>query len=121
MRLDLKLSQKVLILVTIPIVFMLVFVSTLAILQKKAEDAVWRERHYKDISNECNSLITNFVTAGSNFAIYKSTNHSESFDTFNRLTDAIPEQIRTLKVLLRESKKPSESINKSSRIDIKCN
>ncbi len=112
MRLDLKLSQKVLILVTIPIVFMLVFVSTLAILQKKAEDAVWRERHYKDISNECNSLITNFVTAGSNFAIYKSTNRGESFDTFNRLTDAIPEQIRTLKVLLRESKKPVESINK---------
>jgi signal transduction histidine kinase len=111
MRLDLKLSQKVLILVTIPILFMLVFVSTLAILQKQAEDAVWRERHYKDISNECNSLITNFLTAGSNFAIYKSTNRDQSLDTFNRLTDAIPEQIRTLKVLLRESKRSVESIS----------
>ncbi|CAN5465605.1 hypothetical protein BH10CYA1_BH10CYA1_46890 [soil metagenome] len=112
MRLDLKLSHKVLILVTIPIAFMLVFVTTLAIFQKRAEDAVWQERHYKDISNECNSLITNFLTAGSDFAIYKATNRTESLDSFNRMTDAIPEQIRTLKTLLREGKKPTESIAK---------
>ncbi len=112
MPLDLKLSHKVLILVTIPIVFMLVFVTTLAVFQKRAEDAVWQERHYKDISNECNSLITNFLTAGSDFAIYKATNRTESLDSFNRMTDAIPEQIRTLKALLREGKKPTESIAK---------
>ena len=61
---DLKLSQKVLILVTVPIVSMLVFVGILTSLQKQAEAAIWQERHYKDVSNECNSLMNNLMDAG---------------------------------------------------------
>ncbi len=107
---SLNLSQKVLALVSVPILFMLIFVLTLANLERLAEDAIWRERHYKDVSNECNSLISNFLNAASNLGLYKTTNQRQFFDTFCSLCDVIPEQVRTLKFLLKEDAKSSQSL-----------
>ncbi len=115
MRFDLKLSQKVLILVSMPIVFMLVFVSTLSVLQNRAENAVWQERHSKDISNECNSLMTNILQAGLYLAVYKTSQQTGFLQRFDEAQEMISEQIKTLKLMLNDS---PNSLAAVKRLDI---
>ncbi len=105
LRFDLKLSHKVLILVTVPILFMLVFVGTLAGLQKRAEEAVWRERHYKDVSNECNSLMKNMLEAGMTLHLYQTTREAALLSRFDSTTETVVNQLRTLKVMSQDSSK----------------
>ncbi len=116
MQLDLTLSKKVLILVTLPIIFMLLFVTVLAYQQKVAEDAVWKERHLKDVSNECNSLMKNMLDAGLCVHLYKLQQNIEFSEKFDSLCEKIPEQIRTLKLLLKDKPAQLKRLNKLDAI-----
>ncbi len=100
---DLKLSQKVLILVTVPIVSMLAFVGILTNLQKQAEEAIWQERHYKDVSNECNSLMNNLMDAGMTLHLYQSTHEDSFLKRFDSDSQAVADQIRLLKQMSQDS------------------
>jgi len=111
MRVNLKLSDKVMILVTVPLLLMLGFVLTLADLQKRAEDAVWQERHYKDISNECNSLMSNFVQAASSIATYRATREPFYLQRFDELSEeTIPGELKSLKLLLKDNPSALQSV-----------
>lgn len=101
--LNLKLAHKVLLLVTIPILFMIGFVAILADLQQKAEHAVRVERHWRDISAECNVLMNDFLRAGMVLYTYKLTGEEMMLQRFDTLTESIPEKLRSIKLLLRDS------------------
>lgn len=101
--LNLKLAHKVLLLVTIPIVFMIGFVAILADLQQKAEHAVRVERHWRDINSECNVLMNDFLRAGMILYTYKLTGEELMLQRFDKLVEAIPEKLRSIKLMLRDS------------------
>ncbi len=101
--LDLKLSHKVLILVTVPIIFMLVFVSILGFLQKRAEDEIWRERHSKAVIAECNGLMRNIMDSGMFIFLYEETHQHTFLQRYRSLSEQIPVQLSSLKMMLRDS------------------
>lgn len=101
--LDLKLSHKVIILVSVPIVFMLVFVSVLTFLQKKAEDEIWRERHSKAVIAECNTLMRNFMDAGMFLYLFEQTHQLNLLKRYQGLSQQIPVQLNSLRLMMRES------------------
>jgi signal transduction histidine kinase len=100
---DLKLSHKIIILVSVPIVFMLVFVSVLTVLQKKAEDEIWRERHSKAVIAECNTLMRNFMDAGMFLYLFEQTHQLNLLKRYQGLSEQIPVQLNSLRMMMRES------------------
>lgn len=100
---DIKLSHKVLILVSVPIFFMVIFVGTLSYLKKQAEDEIWRERHAKAVTAECNSLMRNFMDTGLYLFLFQKTHRQDFFQRYKTLSIQIPAQIDSLKIMLRDS------------------
>jgi signal transduction histidine kinase len=113
---DLRLSHKVLILVSVPIVLMLVFVATLAALQKQAEDEIWRERHSKAVIAECNSLMHNFMDAGMFLFLYEETHQRSFLKSYQSMSQQIPVQINSLKVMLRDSPNSEDSLEQLDKV-----
>jgi len=108
--LDLKLSHKVLILVTVPIVLMLVFVATLASLQKQAEDEIWRERHSKAVIAECNSLMRNVIDSGMFLYLFERTGQRSLLQRYKKLADEVTLELSSLKLMLRDSPHEESSL-----------
>lgn len=113
---DLRLSHKVLILVSVPIALMLVFVATLATLQKQAEDEIWRERHSKAVIAECNSLMHNFMDAGMFLYLYEETHQRNFLNSYQSMAEQIPVQINSLKTMLRDSPNHESSLEQLDKV-----
>jgi signal transduction histidine kinase len=107
---NLKLSHKGLILVAVPLVFELVFVTTLAILLKQAEHETWRARHARTVVAESNSLLNNFMNSAASLYMFRFTNKDVFMERYEKLSAEIPGQIRLLKVLLRDSPNQEEAL-----------
>jgi signal transduction histidine kinase len=114
--LDIKLSYKVLILVTAPMLCMLCVYAVLMTLQKQAEDEIWRERHSKAIIAECQALTRNFMDAGLFLYLY-GQNHQQSYlKRYKDLSSQIPVQLASLKEMLREGSHEDASLKELQRV-----
>lgn len=112
MLFDLKLWQKGLILVAVPLSFELLFVGALVTLLRQAENEIWKERHARAVVTECDRLVKNFVDAGILSMIYRTTSSETILQKQEELAQEIPQQFQSLTVLLRDSPHQKESLEK---------
>lgn len=116
MRLNPKLSQQGPILIAIPLIFQLVFISTLLFLLRQAENETFRERHSRIVIAECNSLLKDFVDAGLFLYMYNASKNKNFLLEEERLIKAIPIELAALKTLLRESPNRKASLEQLQSI-----
>lgn len=110
MKIAFRLSHKALIIVAVPLLFELVFLATLTTLLKRAEYEIWRERHSKAVISESNALLKNFVDSGFALYMYGSTGADAFLERYKELSYQIQLQIRSLKIMIRDSPNQKESL-----------
>lgn len=110
MKTSLSLKQKALILVAVPLLFEFAFVATMAFLLKRAEHEIWRERHSRAVVSESNSLLKNFLDCAFALYMYGNTGGDIFLERYKELNDQIHIQIRSLKIMLRDSPHKKESL-----------
>lgn len=113
---SLKLSQKGLVIVLVPLAFQLLFMSVLAAALQNAENVILRERHARAVSSESNALFKNIMDTELALYMYGSTNSESALDRFKQLNKQIPEQISTLKTLLRSSPNEKQAYERIVRV-----
>ncbi len=113
---NLKLSHKGLILVAIPLLFEIFFVGVLVLALKQAETEIWRERHSKSVLSESNALLKNVIDCGFALYLYGTTGSDKAMERYKELSTAIPKQIYSLKILLRDSKNQRASLERVKQI-----
>lgn len=99
----LKLSKRGLILVTVPLLFELLFVGVLIFSLERTEHEIWKERHSKAVISESNALLKSFLDTGISLYMYGTTNSESALERFKELQLQIPEQVSQLKALVRNS------------------
>ncbi len=95
-----------------PLVFQFVFVATLTVLLRQAEAETLRESHSKLILAESNSVLRNFIDAGMALYMYQLSDSQTFLERFQDLSNSIPEKIRTLRVMLRDSPNQAASLDR---------
>lgn len=111
-KLDLKLSQWALILVAVPLVCQLIFVGALVFLLNWVEVETRKEQHYKEINSEANLLVNDFMNAGLAIHMYQMSESDTYMNRFRELAARIPVRIAALRVMLRDSQRPSEAFER---------
>jgi signal transduction histidine kinase len=115
-KFSLQLKDKALILVAVPLLFELVFVASLTILLRQAETETLRESHSKLILAESNGVLRNFIDAGMALYMYQLSDSQTFLERFRDLSENIPEKIKTLRVMLRDSPNQAEALDRVERV-----
>ncbi len=103
MRFDLKLFQKGLILVLVPIVFELIFVVCLATLLKQAEEGMIKENHSRAVVTTAHDLQKIFYDAGAQLSFYRMT-RDEAFMKryYAAINKKIPEHLKKMQAMMQD-------------------
>ncbi|MBA3994338.1 MAG: hypothetical protein C0469_12490 [Cyanobacteria bacterium DS2.3.42] len=115
-KLSLQLKHKALILVAVPLLFELIFVASLTVLLRQAETETLRESHSKLILAESNSVLRNFIDAGMALYMYQLSDSQTFLERFQDLSLSVPEKIKTLRVMLRDSPNQTEALDRVERV-----
>lgn len=103
MRIDLKVQQKGLLLVSIPLVFELIFVATLVFLQQQAESAAARLYHSKEIIRRAEVVNRRIYDAGASFSVWGITRSPAFEKRFMKSIDEVPKEVAALKELVKNN------------------
>ncbi len=90
---SLKISQKFLIAVTVPVILELVLVCTLLNLLAWSDDAIRREKKSRELASIMYGLMGMHVQRVNQFAIYKSNGDKAMFERMLRTQDRMREEI----------------------------
>lgn len=113
MRLNLRLSQKGLILVLVPIVFELIFVVCLATLLKQAEDGMIKENHSRAVVTTAHDLQKLFYDAGAALSFYRMTRDDSFMRRYNAAIEKkIPDHLKKCHDLMKDQDFELESYKK---------
>ena len=108
LRFDLKLSHKALILVSVPLIFEIIFVLALAIMLNQAEREMSREVQARTIIYHVSRININLMEAGGSVAGYSISKSSRFHQVFQEAVQAITGDLRSLGQLRTTS--PSQYI-----------
>lgn len=110
---NLKLSQKGLILIGVPLVFEIFIVIVLTVLWHAADEARIQEIKSKAIIAKANTLITVLYNAGSSLVAYGISTQSSLFgQRFELSMQQIPREIKEFEALVADQKHLSEDIRR---------
>ncbi|MBY0358830.1 MAG: CHASE3 domain-containing protein [Candidatus Obscuribacterales bacterium] len=112
----LKLSDKALILVIIPLAFQFLFVGTLVLLLRNAEYETRRESHHKAIVTESYSILNAYVNQAMSLYFYWITKQEAFKEHYEEVVESMPVQINSLKILLRDKPQQTEALDRILRI-----
>ncbi|MBA3858394.1 MAG: hypothetical protein C0507_15925 [Cyanobacteria bacterium PR.3.49] len=113
---DLKLSQKGLILVLVPIVFELIFVGVLASLLKQAEDGMIKENHSRAVVTTAHDLQKIFYDAGAQLSFYNMTKDEAFLKRYqNSLNKKIPEHLQKFAEMTKDQDFEREGFQRIER------
>ncbi|HIA54564.1 MAG TPA: HAMP domain-containing protein [Candidatus Melainabacteria bacterium] len=116
MRLDLKLSQKGLILVLVPIVFELIFVVCLATLLKQAEEGMIKENHSRAVVTTAHDLQKIFYDAGAALSFYRMTRDDSFMRRYHTaIEQKIPDHLKKCYALMKDQEFELESYKKMEK------
>lgn len=104
MQLNLKLSQKAFILIAVPLLFELVFVTTLYVLMKKAQDQSTKAEHSRMVIVKADQLGKKFYDAGVAFAAYKVTRNQLFGNRYQKLSSELPDDLKELRTMVITNK-----------------
>lgn len=101
MRLNLTLSRKAIILVSVPLVIELVLVGFLMALLQDAEREREAEAHSREISNELNLALRLLINAGTNTVIYHVSGSRDSLKNYRSAVREFPRVVERLGLLVK--------------------
>lgn len=102
MRLDFKLSQKILILVLVPLLCQLAFFFTIRTMLGEAESALQRETSARVVLDRTNEVMQGVLEALGAGSLYNITMSADSQIEYNRAIQTIPQRFDTLKEVLTD-------------------
>ncbi len=115
MRFDLKLFQKGLILVLVPIVFELIFVVCLATLLKQAEEGMIKENHSRAVVTTAHDLQKIFYDAGAALSFYRMTRDESFMRRYHAaIKTKIPEHLKKMSAMMQDEEFERVAFNKIS-------
>jgi len=115
MRFDLKLFQKGLILVLVPIVFELIFVVCLATLLKQAEEGMIKENHSRAVVTTAHDLQKIFYDAGAALSFYRMTRDDSFMRRYHTaIKKKIPEHLQKMSAMMQDEEYERVAFNKIS-------
>lgn len=101
MRLNLTLSRKAIILVSVPLIIELALVGFLMVLLQQAEQERESEAHSLEISNEINGAMRLLISAGTNTVIYHVSGSRDSLSHYRRSIREFPQVVKRLSELVK--------------------
>lgn len=103
MRLNLTLSKKALILVSVPLVFELAFVGALAYLLQQSEVERQREAHARDVTAQINTALRILLDGGTASVIGHLSGSNEARKRYRRSLGAFPVEMRRLFAMVQDN------------------
>lgn len=94
----------------------LFFVGALGLLLNWSELETRREGLYKEINYESNLLVNDFMNAGLNIHLYQMTESDAYMSRYRELAQRIRTRLSSLRVLLRDSARPSEAFDRVEKV-----
>lgn len=116
MRLNLKLSHKGLILVSVPLIFELIFLATLTALLRQAEIEVQRQVRSKAIISQANTLSKLFYDAGVAMGGYSITKSPLFSDRYDKIVHQIPQDLEELSTLVGDNARQQQILQNLKKI-----
>lgn len=111
MRVPLKLTQKALILVLLPLCFELLMLGVLRVLLQQSEEATRREGHSREIADSLNSLSRHFADAGGAILIYRFSKSQAFEERYKKALAEIPVEFNRLE-RLADTPRRKENVEK---------
>ncbi len=102
-RFNLTLSRKAIILVSVPLVFELLFVAGLVTLLEQAEQERAREAHARDVATHANGLLRLLLDAGISSILTYLTESESQHSRYRHLIDVFNSEAKQLKYLVRNN------------------
>jgi PAS domain S-box-containing protein len=118
LRLNLKLSHKGLILVSVPLIFELIFLATLTALLRQAEIEVQRQVRSKAIISQANTLSKLFYDAGVAMGGYSITKSPLFSDRYDKIVRQIPQDLNELKSLVGDNPRQQQILQNLAVITV---
>jgi PAS domain S-box-containing protein len=118
LRLNLKLSHKGLILVSVPLIFELIFLATLTALLRQAEIEVQRQVRSKAIISQANTLSKLFYDAGVAMGGYSITKSPLFSDRYDKIVRQIPQDLNELKNLVGDNARQQQILQNLQGITV---
>ncbi len=110
MRLNLTLSRKAIILVSVPLVIELALVGYLMVLLQQAETERESEAHSREITYELNGAMRLLINAGTNTVIYHISGSRDSLHQYRISIEQFPHVIEHLTHLVQGHKEEEDGI-----------
>jgi len=110
MRLNLSLSRKAIILVSVPLMIELALVGFLLALLEQAETERENEAHSREISNEINNAMRLLINAGTNTVIYHVSGSRDSLKQYKHSVREFPEVVERLTHLVKGRRQEEDDL-----------
>lgn len=110
MRLNLTLSRKAIILVSVPLVIELALVCFLMALLQQAELERENEAHSREISNEINAAMRHLINAGTNTVIYHVSGSRDSLAQYRDSVREFPKVIERLSRMVKGRQEEEDNL-----------
>lgn len=115
---SLKISHKGIILVSVPLIFELIFLATLTYLLRQAEVEVQRQVRSKAIISQANTLSKLFYDAGVAMGGYSITKSPLFSDRYDKIVRQIPQDLLELKTLVGDNPRQQEILSNLHTITV---
>lgn len=101
MRWNLTLSRKAIILVSVPLIFELAFVSSLVFLLQQAESAREKEAHAREVTNRLNFAMRLMIESGINSVVYNLSGSRDARKRYRQAVERFPKEIERLVLVVK--------------------
>jgi signal transduction histidine kinase len=105
------LSQKALLLVTVPLSFQLAFLFGVSLLLDQSEHDVKVQSHARDVSMKLSDVFRLLLNAAAGITAYGYTRDKHFVKRYNHASDAVPEKLEELKTLTKDDPDENKVIN----------
>ncbi len=110
-KLKLKFSQQVLLIISLPVLFQIIFVSVLTANLLELKSCYERERDVSDVMIEVNNFLSQIMTCAGSQAIYQITKDPKDRTNFENGMRIVEGEQVNLKNLLKKEASVSEEVN----------
>jgi PAS domain S-box-containing protein len=108
----LKLHQKGLILISVPLIFEITLVASLANLLYQSDHELWKETHARLIINSSNEILRLFIDAGGSLYLYHTTSNELFLHRYGLTVSDLNDQLKRIKMLLGGNPSETASLNR---------
>ncbi len=110
-----KLSHQAAILICVPLLSEVIFLSSLLVSLDRVENEAQRTKHARAVQQATVDLLRLPIDAGSTLGTFALTKSSELDNQFNAIMSKLPERLKVLSMLVADNKKQSDAVKPLER------